>query len=216
MCYRHSTLAPVDGRTILTYLRNNGENGDMNTDIAELLGSSVLGGAVQGRNAFSRLSKLACERPDVPTPWFWDFKGVKVASASFIRECFLTLQATLRAQRSTLFPVMANANPDVREDFRVMFKDVGGAIVACSRDSRGRISHIGLLGNLESYAEATFAMVLERGETDARELADAQAEGKKIGTTAWNNRLAALAEIGALIETPYGRAKRYRAVVQEG
>jgi hypothetical protein len=97
-----------------------------------------------------------------------------------------------------------------------MFKAVGGAIVSCSRDSRGRINDVGLLGNLESYAEATFAMVIERGETDARELTDAQLDGKKIGTTAWNNRLAALAEIGALIEIPHGRAKRYRPVVQKG
>ena len=109
----------------------------MHTDIAELVGTDVLGGALQGRHACAKLSELARNPPDNPTPWFWDFKGVKVASASFMRECFVALQAILRAQRSTLYPVIANANPDVREDLRVTYKDVGTAIVICRLDGRG-------------------------------------------------------------------------------
>jgi hypothetical protein len=179
-------------------------------------GSDVLGGALQGHHACARLSELARRAPDSPAPWFWDLKAVKVASASFIRECFVAQHAILRAQRSTLYPVIANANADVREDVRVMYKDVGKAIVICRLDGRGRAGDIGLLGHLESYADATFAMVVERGETDARELSQAQSEGPKIGVTAWNNRLAILAETGALIEIPQGRAKRYRPVVQKG
>jgi hypothetical protein len=188
----------------------------MNTDIAELVGSGVLGGALLGRRTFAKLNELARKAPDTPSPWFWDLKGVTVASASFVRECFLTQQATLRAQRSTLFPVIADASPDVREDLRIMYKEAGKAIVICRLDTRGRASEIGLLGHLESYAEATFVMVVARGETDARELAEAQSHGQKIGVTAWNNRLAGLAAIGALIEIPQGRAKRYRPVVQKG
>ena len=188
----------------------------MHTDIAELVGTDVLGGALQGRHTCANLSELARNPPPNPTPWFWDLKGVTVTSASFVRECFVALQATLRAQRSTLFPVIANASPDVREDLRVMFKAIGRAIVICRLDGRRRASEIGLLGHLESYAEATFAMVLDRGETDARELANAQSGDATIGVTAWNNRLAGLAAIGALVEIPQGRAKRYRPVVQKG
>jgi hypothetical protein len=188
----------------------------MHTDIAELAGTDALGGAIHGRHVCVKLGELAGKPPNTPSPWFWDLKGVKAASASFIRECFIAQQAILRAQRSTLYPVIANANADVREDLRVTYKDVGKAIVVCHLDSRRRASEIGLLGHLESYAEATFAMVLERGETDARELADAQADDGKIGVTAWNNRLAGLAAIGALLEIPQGRAKRYRPVVQKG
>jgi hypothetical protein len=188
----------------------------MHTQIAKLVGTGVLGGALLGRHACTRLSELARQAPDTPTAWFWDLKGVTVASASFVRECFLTQQATLRAQRSALLPVIANADADVREDLRVMYKDAGKAIAVCRLDHRGRATEIGLLGHLESYAEATFAMVLDRGETDARELADAQLGNAKIGVTAWNNRLSGLAAIGALIEIPQGRAKRYRPVVQKG
>jgi hypothetical protein len=188
----------------------------MHTDIAELVSTDVLGGALHGRHACARLAELARNAPADPTPWFWDFKGVKAASASFTRECFVAQQAILRAQRSTLYPVIANANPDVREDLRVTYKDLGKAIVVCRLDGRRRASDTGLLGHLESYAEATFAMVAERGETDARELSQAQSDGHRIGVTAWNNRLAGLVAIGALIEIPQGRAKRYRPVVQKG
>ena len=153
---------------MLTYLSNDAEDCGMHTDIAELVGTGILGGALVGRRAFARLSELARKAPDAPSPWFWDLKGATVASASFVRECFLTQQATLPAQRSTLLPVIANANPDVREDLRVMYKDVGKAIVICRLDHRGRASEIGLLGHLESYAEATFGLVIDRGETDAR------------------------------------------------
>jgi hypothetical protein len=188
----------------------------MHTDIAELAATDALGGALHGRHVCVRLGELARNLPNKPSPWFWDLKGVKVASASFIRECFIAQQAILRAQRSTLYPVIANANADVREDLRVTYKDVGTAVVVCRLDGRRHVNAIGLLGHLESYAEATFAMVVERGETDARELAEAQSDGPKIGVTAWNNRLAGLAAVGALIEIPQGRAKRYRPVVQKG
>lgn len=187
----------------------------MKTNIADVLGTPVLGGALLGRSAFGKLRVLAQDGVSEPTPWFWDLKNIDVASPSFTRECFLSLQALLRAQRSMLIPVIANANSDVREDLQVMFKDAGRAIVTCACDHRGRVKDVGLIGALEAHAEITLAMVIERGETDAGELTKAQGGEKKVGQTAWNNRLASLVELGALIELPYGRAKRYRPVVQE-
>ena len=43
-----------------------------------------------------------------------------------------------------------------------------------------------------------------------KELTDARPGASPIVQTAWNNRLAKLAELGALVEIPHGRAKRYR------
>lgn len=188
----------------------------MRTEIAKLLGTTVLGGALQGRAALGKLIEKAQSRPVDPTAWLWDFKGVEVVSASFIRESFLSMQALLRGQRSTLIPVVANVSADVREDLRLMLKDAGKAIVTCSCNDRGRVTDVGLIGALDAQAEATFAMVLERGETDAKELTEAQGGDRKIGQTGWNNRLASLVELGVVIEVPVGRAKRYRPVVQEG
>ena len=38
-------------------------------------------------------------------------------------------------------------------------------------------------------------------------------QGEKVGHTAWNNRLAALAGKGVVVETQHGRAKRYRPLL---
>jgi hypothetical protein len=162
------------------------------------------------------LNSLAAGPPAQPTAWLWDCQDVAACSPSFGRECFVTLQGLLRAQRSTLLPVVANANSDLREDFRVIWKDAGTGIVTCRTDAMGRTCDVGLLGAVEPHLEDTFVLVLERGETDARELKTAHEAKTGIGQTAWNNRLAALAAMGALVEEPAGRVKRYRPIVQEG
>ena len=188
----------------------------MRTKIAKVLGTSVLAGSPQGRDAMLRL-KVLVERPQArPTAWLWDCQGVDACSHSFGRECFVTLQAFLRAQRSTLWPVIANASVDLSDDFRVIWKEAGTGIVTCRCDAAGRTSDVGLLGAVEPHLEATFGLVLARGATDARELKEAHEADMGIGQTAWNNRLAALAAMGALVEEPAGRVKRYRPIVGEG
>lgn len=188
----------------------------MAIDIAEVAGSSVLGGAVAGRALFARLSAMAQERPPVPTPWIWDCAGIDVISASCARESFVSMRALLRAQRSTLTPVIVNASTDVREDLHNAFTAANDAILVASTDRAGKLSDIGLLGALDPHLQSTFTLVAERGETDAKELkelSDAQPGAAPIVQTAWNNRLARLAELGALVEIPRGRAKRYRLIV---
>lgn len=185
----------------------------MRTDIAKLYGQSILGGAQGGKSLLSRLIEIAA-KADVtaPTLWLWDFSGVEVVSASFVREAFISMQALLKAQRSHLQPAVANANPDVREDLQLTLRDAGKAILVCSLAPGGKPTNVTPLGALESYAAATFALVSARGETDAKELMATQDE-TKIGHTAWNNRLANLAAVGLLVEIPQGRAKRYRALI---
>ena len=40
-------------------------------------------------------------------------------------------------------------------------------------------------------------------------------QGEKVKQTAWNNRLAALANLGLILELNQGRAKRYRTLFAE-
>lgn len=188
----------------------------MKTDIADLAGTPVLGGAMAGRALFAQLAQLAQARPAETTPWLWDFSGVEVASTSFIRESFLSIRALLRAQLSKLVPIVVNANPDVREDLSLMLKASESAILSCECDEQGRISGLELIGDPDGHLQLTFALVVDRGETDAKELkelTDAQSGSVQIVQTAWNNRLAKLVELGALIEVPRGRSKRYRPII---
>lgn len=204
----------LDVASIVTYFINNGEGGEMKTDIAQLYGQSILGGAQGGKALLSKLNEVAASTNIVePTLWLWDFSGVEVVSASFVREAFVSMQALLKAQRSPLLPAIANASSDVREDLQLTFKEAGRAMLVCSVTSVGEPSDVTPIGDLESYAAATFALVQARGETDAKELMASQDEANRIGHTAWNNRLANLAAVGLLVEIPQGRAKRYRALV---
>lgn len=185
----------------------------MKTDIALLYSQPILGGAQGGKTLLSRLIDIATNtQVTSPTLWLWDFSGVEVVSASFVREAFISMQALLKAQRSPLLPAIANATPDVREDLQLALKDAGKAMLFCTLAADGRPSDVAPVGALESYAAATFALVAARGETDAKELMAAQ-DDIKIGHTAWNNRLAHLAAIGLVVEIPQGRAKRYRALI---
>lgn len=188
----------------------------MRTDIAALAGSPLLGGSIPGRALFAEFAKLAQSRPTEPTAWLWDFGGIEAASASFIRESFLSTSALLRAQRSHLVPVIVNANPDVREDLDLFLKASGAAMLAATTRDDATISHLELIGAVDAHLQSTFALVTERRETDARELkelTDAQPDAAPIVQTAWNNRLAKLVEMGALIELTRGRTKRYRAII---
>lgn len=185
----------------------------MKTDIANITCTPVLGGAVAGRALFAALSTLAQDRPPSPTGWLWDCQGVQVISASFVRESLVSMRALLRAQRSTLIPVIVNATVDVREDLHNAFTVANDAILIATADAAGRLSDIALLGAIDAHLQETFTLVAERGETDAKdlkELTDARPGAVPIVQTAWNNRLAKLAELGALVEIPHGRAKRYR------
>lgn len=188
----------------------------MRSDIAKITGSPVLGGATAGRALFAHLSRLSQERPADPIPWLWDCSGVEVISASFARESFVSMRALLRVQRSTLAPVFVNASADVHEDLHNAFTAANDAILVATADADGILTDIALLGALDPHLASTFALVAERGETDAKELkeqSDAEPNTAPIVQTAWNNRLAKLAELGALVEIPRGRAKRYRVAI---
>jgi len=89
-------------------------------------------------------------------------------------------------------------------------------LMTCTLDAQGAVVHATPIGELDPKQKMTFDLVRERGETDAGELMRCcgESEGMKH-TTAWNNRLAALAARGLLMEVSQGRAKRYRPLFED-
>jgi hypothetical protein len=81
----------------------------------------------------------------------------------------------------------------------------------CCLDKDGTPHQPRLLGELDPKQRITFDLVQQRGETGAADLKK-EHEGTENAPvqTAWNNRLAALANMGLLIELSQGRAKSYR------
>ena len=187
----------------------------MKLDMAVLGGGPTLTGAVNGKAALSRLVSAATAEPQQPEPVFLDFSGIGVATASYLRESILAFRDLVRGRRSTLYPVIANANEDVRDELAELMRARGDVLVVCTLDVGGSVVEVGLIGDLDSKQRITFDLVRARGETDAGELMRAYGESEGLKhTTAWNNRLAALAARGLLMEVSQGRAKRYRPLFE--
>ena len=187
----------------------------MKVDVQDLCGSAVLTGAMSGRAALHRLLTETAEEPAHPEPVFLDFSSIEVATASFLRESILTFRDITRGRHSTFYPVVANANDVVREEFTELLRPRGAVLVACSLAADGTVRDAALLGELDPKQRLTFDLVRRHGETDAGTLMRRYGESEGLKhTTAWNNRLAALAAHGLVIEQSHGRAKRYRALFE--
>lgn len=180
--------------------------------------TDVLAGAPFGRRVFATLLEATSSEPDEPEPVFLDFSDVTVATASFLRETVFGFRNTVRQRRSNLYPVVANASELVVGELKVLVEQQGDVLMLCSLDKRGKPKEAHLLGDLDPKQRITFDLVRKRGETDAAELMreHGKSEQKEVGQTAWNNRLAALAGLGLVIELSQGRAKRYRPLLMEG
>jgi hypothetical protein len=176
-------------------------------------GKKALGGAVEGRRDLGRLLEAIGGEPSEPSPLFVDWEGIELATASYQRETIGTLQGLIRGRRSNHYLVIANASETVREDLELLARSGGFVFLTCRLDAAGTASNVDIVGALDPKAQATFDLVCERGETDAKELMQVNAGREDVGHTAWNNRLAGLVQLGLIAEYTVGKVKRYRPVL---
>ena len=187
----------------------------MNINLRDACGAPVLAGALNGTATLNQLLMATANEPDGPTLVFLDFKGVDIATASFLRESVLVFRDIIRGRRSHYYPVIANTNEDVRDELIEILSARGDVFMTCGLDENGAITNPALLGELDPKQRVTFDLVHEHGETDAGALMRdyGKSEGLKH-TTAWNNRLTSLAALGLIVEQSQGRAKRYRPLFE--
>lgn len=177
-------------------------------------GTGVLGGASAGRQHLDTMLAALAAEPEAPGVVLLDFTNVEVATASWIREAVLGLRDRLRERRSNWYPAVCNLSEDVKEDFLILLRQRGDVVLAMDPAGDGGGKGGAYLGVLDEKQKMTFRLVNERRETDAGALM--KDYGEREGTrhqTAWNNRLAGLAEKGLVAELSRGRAKRYRALL---
>lgn len=183
----------------------------MKVSMRDIGGSPVLAGAVNGRAALNRLLAETTVEPDAPGPVFLDFSGVEVATASFLRESVLAFRGIIRGRHSRFYPVIANANESVRDELMELLVPRGDVLMTCVLHENGSVANAAPMGELDPKRRLTFNLVQTHGETDAGALMRRYGESEGLKhTTAWNNRLAALAALGLVVELSHGRAKRYR------
>ena len=182
--------------------------------ISDLSSGPVLSGALRGQELLSKLLPEAAAEPLSPLPLFLDFAGIESATASFLRESVLAFRDIVRSRRSTIYPIVANANELVQEDLREVIRSRGGVLLTCSLSADGTLAAAGMIGDLDPKQQLTFNLVRERGQTDAQELMREHGINEPVGVTAWNNRLSSLVALGILIEDiSTGRTKRYRPLL---
>jgi len=178
---------------------------------------SVLAGAIAGRKARAKLLELTGSEPNQAETVFLDFDKVQVATASYLRESVLSFRDEVRQRHSNFYPVIANASELVSEELRVLVTARGDALMLCSLDDGGNPHQPHHIGELDPKQQFTFDVVRQRGITDAAELMREYGVSEKTtAQTAWNNRLAALANLGLVVELSQGRTKRYRPLFAEG
>ena len=171
----------------------------------------VLSGAIEGQEAFLTILSMCANPPADPRPLILNFHSVRLATASFLRECVFTLKDHMRARRSSWYPVLANVSGAIEDELSILTQAGKDALTLCECDEDGKISDPRLFGDLDPKHQRTFEMVAERGEVDAGSLAEAFGPIEQLqNTTAWNNRLRTLVERRVLIEVTKGRAKFYR------
>ena len=189
----------------------------MRIDIAELSGRDLLAGATLGRQVcHDMLSKVVSE-PRCAELIYLDFANVKLATASFLRECVLEFKRVLRKNKSRFYPVVANMTDDLREELQEVAYARQDAIILCWWHRPNNDFQWALIGELDPKQILTFDLVHDAGETDAKTLMLSYGEQEgTTRTTAWNNRLSSLEKLGLLISEETGRAKKYRPIFERG
>lgn len=212
----HKTVrAALDGTPTVTYLTNISEEHDsVHLNVSEMVGGDVCAGAQPGRALLAKLMAACAGSPATAEPVFLDFRSIDLATASFLRESVLGLRTLLRGRKANYYPVVTNANALIVDELEILLAPGRDALLACTLEINGSVTNVHLLGRLEDKQQRVFEMVEKRRETDAGELQQDFGASEGVQQTAWNNRLAALAGLGLIVEISRGRAKRYRALLE--
>ena len=184
-------------------------------NIKTLANTNILAGAGKGRQVLGLLL-TEIKEPAMPEAVYLDFFEVEVATGSFLRESILGFRDAVRSRRSNIYPVIANPQDDVKDEFEEILRSRGDVMMMCSISTDGEVLDVRLIGSdLDPKQRITFDLVSQYAETDASELRRISQQfsdlnEEKVGQTAWNNRLASLSSKGLVMEFTQGRSKRYK------
>jgi hypothetical protein len=179
-------------------------------------GLEVLSGQPRGQVILGKLIAAVAPQESF-APVFLNFKGVNVATGSFLRSAILTFRDHCVRAKLNLYPVLANVSDDIIGDLKLMLEPRGDAFMVCELDAEGIVSSVRLVGSLDDTQRQTLEAVRRKGEADAitlKTVHDEEEGTEGIGVTGWNNRLASLAEKGLVVEIKRGRTKLYRPILE--
>ena len=173
----------------------------------------VLAGRLSGKRAFIKALERLPEMTE-PTLVLLDFRGVDLATSSYLSEVLLPLRDHLRLRHPPGYAVAANLSERVREEIEEMLRRTSEALLTCITDANEPISNVQLCGRLDEKLEETLALVSCKRETTAAQLHAESREADSVGSTAWNNRLTSLSAKSLIVEILQGRTKKYRPLLE--
>jgi hypothetical protein len=153
-------------------------------DVAAVTQRNVLAGAAAGQGVRTLIEATASAVPD-GTLLVLDFGQVDLATSSYFLAAFGWIWTSAPARN--LFPVLANANPETRDEIALALQAKGfRALFASYAD--GQLSDVRPF-NLDKSDEETYHLLEYLGEATASDLFRAD---PRIQPTGWSNRLALL------------------------
>src|SRR3954453_10876156 len=96
----------------------------------EVGGDDVLAGGIEGKTVLGKLI-TSVVATGVPSPIFLDFRGVAVATGSWLREAVIAFRNYCLTSQLNLYPVVANPSPKVVEEMEGLLKLLNDAMVTC-------------------------------------------------------------------------------------
>lgn len=173
----------------------------------------ILAGATNGFVAFGKIMRQTTVEPVDIELLELDFRNIEVATSSFMREGVLAIRNAIRGRGSNFYPVLVDANQSVIDELAELAAVRNEVFVFCIRNDQGELVNFSLIGRLEAKQDATLRLVKKHLKTDATELMKKYGgEEGMISPTAWNNRLASLAQLGLVAEKRFGRLKKYHMI----
>ncbi|WP_296310927.1 hypothetical protein [Erythrobacter sp.] len=180
--------------------------------LAHPAGSTTLAGSAMGRQMLAHLIEKTTPVAE-PTLAFLDFAEVDIATGSFLREAVMGFRDFCRNAAGMIYPVVANANATIEEELATYLRGRNDAIWACTLDTDGTTTDPHILGELDGGQMSTIQLIAAHHPISAPDLAKLRPDDK-IGTTAWNNRLATLSAKGMLKEVRLGKTKLFSPVME--
>jgi hypothetical protein len=175
--------------------------------------SEILAGSKAGRKLFAKLVESVTGASS-PEPLFFDFEGIRTATASYLREGIVAYSEYNRSRDSNLFCVAANLDEAVEEELDFCLRARAGVMLVCSL-KKSALTKIRLLGELDPKLANALSAVHELKEVDATTVWQRHKNDEPIKVNAWNNRLAALSAMGIVIEETRGRTKFFKPIIVE-
>lgn len=165
-------------------------------DVAALGGSTTLAGRLAGEATRPALDE-AIGRETSNAAILLDFGGVQLVTSSYFLGAFEWLWNSRVAREKELFPVLADVNPESRDEIELALKATGYRTLFWEPDQQ-KFRPFGL----DRDATETYDRVVSLEQATATDLFR---QDPRIQQTGWSNRLALLYEQRLLSRYKYGR-----------